>query len=320
MKTKLFLLVPFLFAVLSLHAQYNETWQDHGNGLSYLIFTGTEGSGQDVALCTDNYDYSSETVAIPLSPGAATKNAFRFVKNDTGTSQGPHIVLDVNNGTLANTPTNGSDVIVNVQVYIYVVADTDATQTNSVDLSDFYLKSPWTNHNYESRVRCRLQSSTGSAQITSDLWLTSFNPGWQELQFAFTVPGATVANLNEYDKFRIEFPKPLNNGHSSGLYYYSNEVTSDDDDFIDEKVYFYVGSIKSNIALDATQNTLSVNDKEFSSQVSFYPNPVSSSLKISKEITKGMVYDVTGKLIEEVKNVKTIDVSAYSKGSQRQWM
>lgn len=179
---------------------------------------------------------------------------------------------------LSNTITDlSSSFIVSLEAYMYVA---DSTLNNDNNKIRIYLR----NSTSRETIYEQLRFSTGKA--------------WESFEFDFT--GRTVP-IDGYDQMMIGFA----NGDTSGLTtrYYLDNVK---------------GSLNQNTT-GASAKSLSIS-KEVSNlkntnSIGIYPNPVTNSFRVSKNIISATIYTITGKKLIAFSGKENIfDVSKLSKG------
>lgn len=239
-KTKLFLstmLIVLLGSIAATAQTYNQVWIDYGN--SVFNMTLDEVIRPDRSVSTDNYDFSSDSPAVPLAPGAANKNAFRYVRSSSSKSSFPNFKYQINGG-LKSEVLDTDNVVVKIKVAFYIVADADGS--SGVNLAG--LK---TSKGKDLRFILQLIDSDGVAKTTASIRprnsAVDFNTGWQELEFLITVRPRHATNLNQYDQFKIVLGSTAEDP-STGL-----KLFTDGANFLNEDVYFYIDSVKSNIEI-----------------------------------------------------------------------
>lgn len=300
MKTKLLLssLIAVFIGSLATTAQtFDQVWMDYGNSEFNMNFISV--SGQDAAGSTNDYDFTSDTPAIPLAPSAASKNAFKYVKSSGPTTSSLGIFQLAIDGGLEDIALTGDNTIVNIKITLYVVADTDGS--TGVDLENL----EQTNGNgAKITVQLRDDNTTATTRTSGrDLILTT---GWQEIEFTVSINSSHATNLNQYEKLVLVLGQTVEDPSTNLNYYY------DGTNFLNEDVIFYIDSVKSDIELDGTVLSVDTNTDTEASLLMF-PNPVENTLFLSEEVVNAKIFNVTGTLIKE-SNTTAIDVTDLSSG------
>ncbi|WP_139957548.1 T9SS type A sorting domain-containing protein [Flavicella sediminum] len=304
MKTKLLLsglltLCMSAFTTTSAQVTYNQVWVDYGNS-EYYGAVSTMAS-QDTPGSTEYYDYTSDSPAVSLPTGAASKTAFKYVKASTGATSGfPSFTVQLN-GNLDDAAVTAT-IDINVKITLYIVADPDAS--TGVDLSAL------TNNGADMKFTLQLKDSDGNASTRTSarpLGATiDFNTGWQELDFKVQIRTQDATNLNQYDQAILLLGNTTLDP-VSGLKFYT-----DGTNFLNEDVSIYVSSIVSDTALDAT--ILATNDNiDKAEALLFYPNPAEDKIFLSDNVESVKIFNTVGALVME-SNTNKLDVSSLYKG------